>query len=134
LHDEPFLTRLRQHNVDIVIDIRLRNSGPRYRFGAGEHIKNLALAHRISYEHDLMFAPTDEILRAWWRDKDWPSYIREFNKLMDDRDVVQLWKDRYSDFHSPCLLCMEKTPEQCHRRLLAERIAAEFGVPIIHLM
>lgn len=133
MHDEQFLTLLRGNNVDIVIDVRLRNEGPRYNFASGEYIKNLAVTHRMSYAHDLSFAPTEEILGAWWRKQDWPAYVREFDKLMTDRDVVQLWENRYSDFYRPCLLCMEKTPEECHRRLLAERLAVKLRAPIIHL-
>lgn len=133
MHDEPVLTLLRKHNVDIIIDVRLRNEGPRYKFGAGHHIKDVAVSHRMTYAHEMSFAPTAEILRAWWRDKDWPAYVRAFNRLMIERNVVQLWQDRYSDFNHPCLLCIEKTPVHCHRRLLAEHLTAEFGVPIIHI-
>ena len=33
-----------------------------------------------------------------------------------------------------CLLCSEATPEKCHRRLVAERLARHWdGVVIVHL-
>ncbi len=34
---------------------------------------------------------------------------------------------------SACLLCFERDPAQCHRRLVAEMIAAETGQTIVHL-
>jgi hypothetical protein len=38
---------------------------------------------------------------------------------------------RYS---APCLLCAEQTPEQCHRRLVAEYWAQQIpGTKIVHL-
>ncbi|MGH7044452.1 MAG: DUF488 family protein [Acetobacteraceae bacterium] len=34
---------------------------------------------------------------------------------------------------SACLLCFERDPAHCHRRLVAEMIAAHSGQPIVHL-
>jgi hypothetical protein len=31
------------------------------------------------------------------------------------------------------LFCVERDPEACHRSLIAERMAAEFGVLVLHL-
>jgi Protein of unknown function, DUF488 len=32
------------------------------------------------------------------------------------------------------LFCVERDPEACHRSIVAERLAAEFGVPISHIV
>ena len=31
------------------------------------------------------------------------------------------------------LLCVERDPEACHRSLIAERLAAEYRLPVTHL-
>ena len=31
------------------------------------------------------------------------------------------------------LMCVERDPEACHRSLIAERLAAEYGVVVTHL-
>jgi uncharacterized protein (DUF488 family) len=39
-----------------------------------------------------------------------------------------------AEHERPCLLCSEHTPECCHRRLLAERLQAEWpDLQIVHL-
>jgi hypothetical protein len=31
------------------------------------------------------------------------------------------------------LVCVERDPEACHRSLIADRVAAEYGVSVVHL-
>jgi hypothetical protein len=31
------------------------------------------------------------------------------------------------------LICVERDPEACHRSLVAERLRAEHGLPVMHL-
>jgi hypothetical protein len=53
---------------------------------------------------------------------------------MDDRGIPHTLDQADFDHGPVCLLCSEATPEQCHRRLVAERLAATWpGVEIIHL-
>jgi len=35
-HDDDFIAVLKQHQIDVVIDIRLRNEGKYYRFASGK--------------------------------------------------------------------------------------------------
>ena len=53
--DDRFLAMLKEHGVDAVIDIRLRNEGRYYRFASGKHIKALCEANGIAYSHDTRF-------------------------------------------------------------------------------
>ena len=66
--------------------------------------------------------------------KNWQQYEIRFEALMDERKIPSVISQ--SDFleYSSCLLCSEATPEQCHRRLVAERMAKYWGnVKIVHL-
>jgi hypothetical protein len=65
-------------------------------------------------------------------DTGWSEYEKIFNKLLRTRDGL----DFFEDFHGKrvCLLCAEATPDKCHRRLLAEKIAEVYsGVSVTHL-
>jgi hypothetical protein len=54
--------------------------------------------------------------------------------LMDERDIPAVLERDEFERRSTCLLCSEPTPEKCHRRLVAERLAAAWpGVELIHL-
>jgi hypothetical protein len=38
-------------------------------------------------------------------------------------------------YNRPCLLCAKDRPDQCHRRLIAERLQAVIpGLEVIHLL
>lgn len=134
MRDEPFLRLLHEHDVDAVIDVRLSNRGPRFIFAHRDHIRELLGKHGIVYAHELLFAPTKEVRRAYEATKNWDAYVPAFNRLMDEREMAAAWKAKYAAFCKPCLLCAEETPTKCHRGLLAERLSKEFGVPIVHLV
>ena len=67
-------------------------------------------------------------------DGDWNRYVLRFEALMDERRIPAILQREDFTAEVSCLLCSEATPEQCHRRLIAERLAAHWpGVEIIHL-
>ena len=133
---EEFFNLIRQNDVRRVVDIRLRPSGQLAGFARKEDLPYFLnnLADGCEYIHLPALAPTKEILDGYRGGGAWADYEREFQALMDERDVPNIL-DRESFERVPsCLLCSEATPEQCHRRLVAERLQAHWpGVEIIHL-
>ncbi len=92
------------------------------------------LAGGCRYIHLPELAPTKEILNDYRADGDWPRYVERFEALMDARDIPATLDRAEFEAAASCLLCSEATPEQCHRRLVAERLAAHWpGVEIVHL-
>ena len=81
------------------------------------------LADGCAYLHLPDLAPTKEILKDYRADGDWNRYVLRFEMLMDERGIPADHCER-EDFEAQisCLLCSEATPEQCHRRLVAERL------------
>ena len=133
MNDEEFIGRLQQHRVDAVIDIRLRNEGRFYKFASGKHIKALVEARGIAYCHETRFVPTEEMLKRYRANCDWPAYEHAYQSLINARDMLAVWQEVAGQFSQPCLLCAEKSPERCHRRRLAKRMSKEFRVPIVHI-
>ena len=67
----------------------------------------------------------------------WEEYVVQFNDLMNERNIRKHIKEYYSEVlqkETICFLCSEETPENCHRRLVAEIFAEEFDLNIVHLM
>jgi uncharacterized protein (DUF488 family) len=133
---ETFFERLRTNGVQKLVDIRVNPHGQLAGFARKEDLPYFLrhLAGGCDYVHLPELAPTKEILKAYRADHDWPRYAARFEALMDERNIpVALSQD---DFQSQacCLLCSEATPEQCHRRLVAERLAAHWpDVTVVHL-
>ena len=133
-HDEPFRGLLRRHSVDAVIDIRLHSEGRYFKFASGTHIRALVEGVGLAYRHEVAFAPTAAMLKAYKAGAAWTSYESAYENLIVERQMGDLWTAEYSRYERPCLLCAEVDPAHCHRRLLAEFLAKEFGVSIVHLV
>ncbi len=133
---EHFFTTLHAHGVARLIDIRLHPQGQLAGFAKQSDLayflKRLAAC---DYLHRLDLAPTDDLLATYQKTHDWPAYARGFAALMDARAIpASLDRDLFT--REPCcLLCSEATPEHCHRRLVAERLAAAWPeIAIEHLL
>ncbi len=133
---ERFFTLLQEHQVERLIDIRLNPRGQLAGF-AKQHDLAFFLG-RIAgceYHHLPQLAPTDELLSDYRKDRRWPRYEERFEALMDQREVPHSVERQLFEERVCCLLCSEATPERCHRRLVAERLARHWpGTDIVHLI
>lgn len=133
---ETFFELLLSHQVHKVLDIRLKPGGQLSGFAKADDLPYFLreLAGGCAYEHMPDLAPTGEILEDYRNYKDWEKYEKRFEALMDERGIPALLNPTEFEDTYACLLCSEATPEKCHRRLVAERIAAHWqNVEIIHL-
>ena len=80
---------------------------------------------RKSYEFDLWWkelAPSSKLLNDYKRKRiNWEEYIPRYNQevLESHKESVKLLAEMAMK-KDITLLCYERTPEKCHRRLLAE--------------
>ena len=131
-----FFELLRRNRVRRLVDIRLKPSGQLAGFAKKDDLPYFLdhLADGCDYVHMPELAPDPEILKDYREDKDWERYVQRFEALMDERQAVeQLDRAEFESVRS-CFLCSEATADQCHRRLVAERLARLWGpVEIVHL-
>ena len=94
-------------------------------------LKNLSGA---DYEHKIDLAPSENILKDF-KNKEitWLEYESRYLQLLHDRHIAD--KLSANDVVDTCFLCAEKTPHQCHRRLLTEYLQKEWNIAmeIVHL-
>lgn len=127
---DAFMDVLNAVRVRAMWDIRQWRTSTHVSFYSGE---NLATTLGTRYEYHPEFAPTTEILAGY---KDgritWPDYERMYRELLTARHpAAGLTPDTIDRI---CLLCTEKSATQCHRRLAAEHIAAQFpDIEIVNL-
>jgi uncharacterized protein (DUF488 family) len=133
---QTFFELLRQNGVQRLVDIRLKPSGQLSGFAKKEDLPYFLdrLANGCAYVHLLELAPSAEILEAYRESKDWSLYTIQFQALMDQRHIPAILDQASFEKPASCLLCSEELPKQCHRRLVAERLAELWPeVEIIHL-
>jgi uncharacterized protein (DUF488 family) len=132
---ERFFGLLQDNHIGRLIDVRLKPDGQLSGFAKkGDLTYFLRELAGCEYHHFDFLAPSGDILKTYRQDKDWQRYEQQFETLMDERDVLNRLDPAFFTEKSCCLLCSENTPDQCHRRLVAERLARNWpDVEIIHL-
>lgn len=132
---ERFFSTLRDTGAKRVVDVRLNNVSQLAGFAKKSDLEFfLHEICEISYVHEPLLAPTQDLLAAYKKNKgEWYNYERDFLELMKSRQIeTSVSKDTLAD---GCLLCSEEKPDRCHRRLVAEYLMRHWGdIDIIHLV
>jgi len=132
---QQFFELLQKNKIERVVDIRLRPEGQLAGFTKKDDLKYFL--HTIlacDYRHLISLAPTDEILKGVRADHDWAKYEKAFEALMDERGIPEILDRMLFEEKTCCLLCSEATPDHCHRRLVAARLARAWkDVEIVNL-
>jgi len=132
---QQFFTLLKDNGVRCLVDIRVHPGGQLAGFARQADLPYfLAELARCDYVHVPSLAPTEEILTEYRKDHKWDKYVERFEALMDERNIPKSLDRTLIEEKACCLLCSEETPDKCHRRLVAERIARTWpGFEIVHL-
>lgn len=144
---ESFLRRLRHADVRLLLDVRQRRGvrGPEYSWANSARLQRALAAAGIGYRHVKELAPTTELRQLQYREDDRqgvgkrdrialaPEYTERYTReILDPFDLGALVAELPSDSVT-ALLCVERDPEACHRSLVAERLRAEYGLPVTDL-
>ena len=133
---QKFFELLKNAGVRKLVDIRINNASQLAGCAKGTDLKFFMKAIcNAEYEHITELAPTKELLKNY-QDKviDWNGYTVVFKKILQDRHIAERFN--VENFDNCCFLCTEDTPEQCHRRLVAEFFKAknpDKDIRIVHL-
>ncbi len=133
---ETFFGLLREHGVQRLVDIRIHPSGQLSGFARQNDLPYFLanLAANCQYVYMPELAPTEDILEEYRKKRDWSKYEVQFKRLMSKRQMPEKLDRAGFERFCSCLLCSEATPDKCHRRLLAERMAEVWGnVEVTHL-
>jgi uncharacterized protein (DUF488 family) len=122
-----FFERIKTAGVGKVVDVRLRNTSQLAGFAKADDLPYfLKEICGVDYVHQPLLAPTNDILKAYKRDKGgWGLYQNRFMSLMTKRQIEKRLQLRA--FQGACLLCSEATPHHCHRRLVCEYLNEKWG-------
>src|SRR4051812_43028720 len=144
---ERFLDALRQAGVQELLDLRQRRGvrGPQYAWANSKRLQAALADAGIAYEHLPELAPTTELRQLQYaedarqgvgkrsRAQLAPEYVTRFtSERLDQVDLAPIVASM-PDEGGVALLCVERDPEACHRSLVAQRFASEFGLPLAHL-
>jgi uncharacterized protein (DUF488 family) len=144
---ETFLAAAHAADVRLVIDVRQRRGvrGREYAWANAQRLQAALVRERIAYSHHKELAPTTELRRLQYAEDTRqgvgkrsrqvlaPEYVERYRReILDQVDLNAVVAEMPAD-GATALLCVERDPEACHRSLVAERLARELGVEIVHL-
>lgn len=130
---DDFIATLHSVGIRVLIDIRALPISRRPGFAKNALSTALAGAG-VGYVH-LKELGNPKEGRDAARANDLATFLRVFTQHLDTANA-QAGLARAANLSASgraCLLCYERDPSVCHRRLVAERIAAIVGVRIQHL-
>lgn len=118
---EQFFETIRREQIQQLVDVRIHNSSQLAGFTkSGDLPYFLDRLCCASYRHELLLAPTAELLSSYRSKKvTWDEYEREFIRLLESRHVESVLSREYFEKRT-VLLCSEATASKCHRRLVIE--------------
>ena len=132
---KDFFDRLLAAGVKTVIDVRLHNTSQLAGFAKADNLAYfLKQIGGIGYVHQPLMAPTDDMLRAYKKEKgDWLTYEAKFLSLLAERKIENRFGPEV--FDGACLLCSEAEPHHCHRRLVCDYLNSRWngGLSVKHL-
>lgn len=130
-----FFSQLRESGAQRIIDVRLNNTSQLAGFTKRDDLRFfLREVCGMDYIHLPQLAPTQELFDAVKKRKgSWDAYEAGFKRLIADRAIEHILSLELA--HLGCLLCSEKRPEHCHRRLVAEYLQGKWpDVSVTHLV
>ncbi|MDR2666960.1 MAG: DUF488 domain-containing protein [Holosporales bacterium] len=128
--EDQFHDLLDHAGVKILVDIRLWRTSRFVPWANGTNLKSM-LKGRYIYIPEC--APTKMLLDSYKAGEiTWTEYEKTFNEIINEREIEKRFTQELIE--RACLLCSEKSPEMCHRRLVAEYLVDKFeDIGIKHL-
>ena len=146
---EQFHAALHSAGVDTLLDLRQRRGvrGPEYAFANRARLEATLTAMDIRYLYEPRLAPTTEMRSAQYaidkernvskrqRDSLSPEYVDAYTReILRPFDLREFVASLPVESRVLALLCVERTPEACHRHLVADALAGLTGLPVDHLI
>lgn len=146
--EADFFYALEKAAIDVFCDLRLRRGlrGSEYAFANSGRLQKRLAEINIRYVHLKYLAP-NQIIRDLQKRDDKEYGVAKRTRLGLGEDFISAYKQAYlSDFDSQfflnqvgenvqkiVLFCVEREPLACHRSLVAEQLAHDFGISVEHL-
>ncbi|MEV6235262.1 DUF488 domain-containing protein [Lentzea sp. NPDC051838] len=141
---DSFLKCLRQADVSVLMDVRQRRGvrGHEYAWANSQRLQAALADAGIAYEHHTDLAPTTDMRQAQYAEDDRLGVGKRSRQVLSDSYARRYTAEilAHADLAPiatgdgvAALFCVEADAEACHRSLVAERLAKEFGVTVEHL-
>lgn len=135
---EELVELLTGHGVELLVDVRRHPGSRRHpQFNRDALAETLAAAG-IDYRHEEALGgrrsgdgDEDDGRYGAWRSEGFRAYARHLNGETAQRALDHLEEEAAA--RRPAVMCAEADPGRCHRKLVADHLAAR-GLEVVHLL
>lgn len=121
---QDFFDKLEAWHVDMVVDIRLKNTNQLAGFTKLHDIEYFT--HRIlnaNYAHDVGFSPAATTLDKYLDHKmTWEEYFAEYKQEMEERNAIADFIERYGEYDSVALIGTATKKRRSHAEVLQKLV------------
>lgn len=130
-----FIERLQKYGVRVLVDVRAIPASRKSGFSKRkleEHLGSVG----IQYMHAKELGSPKELRDKLRQDNDYDYFFTEYSTYLDSQEDTV--KDLYEEIvtrKASCIMCMERLPTKCHRKIVAEKIKKidGNGLKIVHI-
>jgi uncharacterized protein (DUF488 family) len=146
---EEFFGALVHAHVDIFCDLRFRRGvrGPANAFANSKRLQNRLATLDIRYVHIKELAPARMLREQQWQADKRLSTTRRKRAVLEQNFIAGYKETCLSQLDARnfivqlglpadviALFCVEGNPEACHRSLVAEKLAHDLDLEVVHLL
>jgi uncharacterized protein (DUF488 family) len=123
-----FFGALRDAGIKRCVDVRISNTSQLAGFTKQTDLRFfLEELCGAAYVAEPLLAPTLDLMRGFRKGRvGWEDYARSYRGLLAERRI-EATLDRHVFDVPTVLLCVEATPEHCHRRLVVDYLQEKWG-------
>lgn len=136
LDPKRFLEHLSFHGVNVVADIRKLPVSRKKGFSKTA-LKEMLGKKNIEYFNFQGLGASKEIREELYRSGNYDRFFKEYlNNISDKRNLLDIIHQLIHNGKKVSLLCFERNPQQCHRKIVAEQLKKldGNGLTIEHLV
>jgi uncharacterized protein (DUF488 family) len=115
-----FARILTKHGIEVIFDVR-RVPESREPHFCRDGLQQLCSAQNVNYVYlgNELGGPPDGNYRAWIKEEPFQRWFGVIRNKLEKRVC--------------CIMCAERSPEYCHRRVIADELARQ-GIEVSHLL
>jgi uncharacterized protein (DUF488 family) len=122
LDQRQFMAHLAHHGVDVVADIRKLPVSRKKGFSKTA-LKEMLNRGNIEYLNFQGLGAPKEIREELYQSGNYSRFFKKYLKnISDQQDLLETIHSLVDQGRKVSLLCFERNPQQCHRKVVAEEI------------
>lgn len=123
---DEFVERLKQYDISCLIDVREMPLSRKKGFSKSALGERLQQEH-IEYIHIKALGCPSPIRNKVKADGDYDWFFKAYSEYLSDNMEVVAGLREYISNGNVCLMCYERSHEECHRSVVANKIKEYYG-------